>query len=81
LLRQIELVRPFSILAVGRAAQSLLGSEEPLANLRQVTHGLMVAGQKIPLIATHHPFHLLSHPADKAAAWQDLQLLKTVSGL
>ena len=81
LLRQIELVRPFSILAVGRAAQSLLGSEEPLVNLRQVTHGLMVAGQKIPLIATHHPFHLLSHPADKAAAWQDLQLLKTVSGL
>jgi uracil-DNA glycosylase family 4 len=81
LLRQIELVRPFSILAVGRAAQSLLESDEPLENLRQVTHGLMVAGQKIPLIATHHPFHLLSHPADKAAAWQDLQLLKTVSGL
>ncbi len=81
LLRQIELVRPFSILAVGRAAQSLLESEEPLANLRQVTHGLMVAGQKIPLIATYHPFHLLSHPGDKAAAWQDLQLLKTVSGL
>lgn len=81
LLRQIELVRPFSILAVGRAAQSLLGSEEPLANLRQVTHGLMVAGQKIPLIATYHPFHLLSHPGDKAAAWQDLQLLKTVAGL
>jgi uracil-DNA glycosylase len=41
----------------------------------------MVAGQKIPLIATYHPFHLLSHPGDKAAAWQDLQLLKTVSGL
>jgi DNA polymerase len=81
LLRQIELVRPFSILAVGRAAQSLLETDEPLANLRQVTHGLMVAGQKIPLIATYHPFHLLSHPGDKAAAWQDLQLIKTVSGL
>lgn len=81
LLRQIELVRPFSILAVGRAAQTLLETDEPFVNLRQVTHTLVVAGQKIPLIATHHPFHLLSHPADKAAAWQDLQLLKTVSGL
>lgn len=81
LLRQIELVRPFSILAVGRAAQSLLETDEPLENLRQVTHGLMVAGQNIPLIATYHPFNLLSHPGDKVAAWQDLQLLKTVSGL
>jgi DNA polymerase len=81
LLRQIELVRPYSILAVGRAAQSLLESQEPLEKLRQVTHGLMVAGQKIPLIATNHPARLLNHPSDKAAVWQDLQLLKTVSGL
>lgn len=81
LMRQIELVRPFSILAVGRAAQSLLETQEPLDQLRQVTHSLMVAGQKIPLIVTNHPTVLLHHPAEKAAAWQDLQLLKTVSGL
>lgn len=81
LLRQIELVRPYSILAVGRAAQSLLESQEPLEKLRQVTHGLLVAGQKIPLIVTNHPARLLNHPSEKAAAWQDLQLLKTVSGL
>ncbi|MCM0035942.1 MAG: uracil-DNA glycosylase [Burkholderiaceae bacterium] len=81
LLRQIELVRPFSILAVGRAAQALLETDESLDNLRQVTHSLLVAGQKIPLIVTSHPVTLLNHPAEKAAVWQDLLLVKTVSGL
>lgn len=81
LLRQIELVQPLSILAVGRAAQALLETDEPLEKLRQVTHSLMVAGQKIPLIVTSHPVTLLNHPAGKAAAWQDLMLVKTVSGL
>jgi DNA polymerase len=81
LLRQIELVRPFSILAVGRAAQALLETEESLDKLRQVTHSLLVAGQKIPLIVTSHPVTLLNHPTEKAAVWQDLLLVKTVSGL
>jgi DNA polymerase len=81
LLRQIELVQPFSILAVGRAAQALLETDESLDNLRQVTHSLLVAGQKIPLIVTSHPVTLLNHPAEKAAVWQDLLLVKTVSGL
>ena len=81
LMRQIELVRPFSILAVGRAAQALLETDEPLEKLRQVTHSLVVAGQKIPLIVTSHPVRLLNHPAEKAAVWQDILLVKTVSGL
>ncbi len=81
LLRQIELVRPFSILAVGRAAQALLETDASLDKLRQVTHSLLVAGQKIPLIVTSHPVTLLNHPAEKAAVWQDLLLVKTVSGL
>ncbi len=81
LLRQIELVRPFSILAVGRAAQSLLETDQPLDQLRQKTHTFEVAGQKIPLIVTSHPVNLLNHPSEKAAVWQDLQLVKTVSGL
>ncbi len=81
LMRQIELVRPFSILAVGRAAQALLETDEPLEKLRQVTHSLVVAGQKIPLIVTSHPVRLLNHPVEKAAVWQDLLLVKTVSGL
>lgn len=81
LMRQIALVRPFSILAVGRAAQSLLETDAPLDTLRQVTHSLMVGDEKIPLIATIHPTRLLNHPNEKAAAWQDLQLVRTVAGL
>lgn len=81
LLRQIEFVRPFSILAVGRAGQALLETDAPLEKLRQVTHSLVVAGQKIPLIVTSHPVTLLNHPTEKAAVWQDLLLVKTVSGL
>ena len=79
LVRQLELLRPFSILALGRVvAQSLLNTDEPLQSLRGRVHSFEVAGQKIPLVASYHSGHLLNHPADKAAAWQDLQLLRTL---
>jgi DNA polymerase len=79
LVRQLELLRPFSILALGRnVAQTLLNTDEPLQNLRGRVHTFEVAGQKIPLVASYHSAHLLNHPADKAAAWQDLQLLRTL---
>ena len=79
LVRQLELLRPFSILALGRnVAQTLLNTDEPLQNLRGRVHAFEVAGQKIPLVASYHSAHLLNHPADKAAAWQDLQLLRTL---
>ena len=79
LVRQLELLRPFSILALGRVvAQSLLNTDEPLQHLRGRVHHLEVAGQTIPLVASYHSGHLLNHPADKAAAWQDLQLLRTL---
>lgn len=79
LLRQFELVRPFSILALGRdVAQSLLNTDEPLHDLRGRVHDLEVAGQRIALVASYHTGHLLNHPADKAAAWQDLQLLRSL---
>jgi len=79
LVRQLELLRPFSILALGRVvAQSLLNTDEPLQNLRGRVHQLEVAGQTIPLVASYHSGHLLNHPADKAAAWQDLQLLRAL---
>ena len=79
LLRQFELVRPFSILALGRdVAQSLLNTDEPLQNLRGRVHHLEVGGQRIALVASYHTGHLLNHPADKAAAWQDLQQLRSL---
>jgi uracil-DNA glycosylase len=69
LLRQIELVRPKLILAMGRfAAQTLLGSDASIASLRGKLH--RYAG--VPLIVTYHPAYLLRTLQDKAKAWEDL---------
>jgi DNA polymerase len=79
--RQIELIGPSLILAVGRvAAQQLLHSEQPIGKLRGRVHHYGEAG--IPLVATYHPAYLLRSPAEKRKAWQDLQLaLRTVQGM
>ena len=58
------------------AAQTLCGEKEPLENLRDVV--LEVAGQEIPLVASFDLAHLLSKPKDKALAWQDLLLARSV---
>ncbi|PPD05699.1 MAG: uracil-DNA glycosylase [Methylobacter sp.] len=73
--RQIGLVQPKIILAVGRiAAQTLLNSDQPLARLRGKVHEL----DAIPLIVVYHPAYLLRSLIEKRKAWQDLQLaLKT----
>lgn len=73
LLAQIELVRPKLILALGRfAAQSLLASDEAIAQLRGRVH----AFQGVPLVVTYHPAYLLRKPTDKARAWEDLCLAR-----
>ncbi len=72
--RQIELVNPAMIVAVGRiAAQTLLGSEAPLGKLRSRVHDFGPARR--PLIVTYHPAYLLRSPAEKRRAWQDLQFV------
>lgn len=69
LLRQIALVQPKVILAMGRfAVQSLLKTSEPIGKLRGRTH--TVAG--VPVVVTYHPAYLLRNPVDKALAWDDL---------
>lgn len=69
--RQIELLRPRIILALGRfAAQTLLGSDAPISQLRGQVHDY--AG--VPTIVSYHPAYLLRNPADKARAWRDLCL-------
>jgi len=71
LIRQIELVRPRIILAMGRfAVQSLLRSTEPIGRLRGRVHRY----QGVPLIVTYHPAYLLRNLEDKARAWDDLCL-------
>jgi DNA polymerase len=72
--RQIELVDPALLVAVGRiAAQTLLGSEAPLGKLRGRVHEFGAARR--PLIVTYHPAYLLRSPAEKRRAWQDLQFV------
>jgi uracil-DNA glycosylase family 4 len=75
LMRQIELVKPKVIVAMGRfAVQSLLKSAEPIGRLRGKVHE--VAG--VPVVVTYHPAYLLRSPADKGLAWDDLCLAREV---
>ncbi len=71
LIRQVELVQPKIIIAMGRfAVQSLLRSTEPIGRLRGRVHRY----QGVPLIVTYHPAYLLRNLEDKARAWDDLCL-------
>lgn len=71
--RQIELLAPRIILAVGRvAAQRLLGSDAPVGRLRGRVHRYGPA--EIPLVVTWHPAYLLRRPQAKADTWRDLLL-------
>jgi DNA polymerase len=67
--RQIELVRPSVLIALGRpAAQALLAREIRIATAR----GQRFDYHGIPLVVTYHPAYLLRNPQDKAKAWEDL---------
>ena len=73
--RQIELVQPRLLLAVGRiAAQNLLGTDEPLGKLRGRVHRF--GERNVPLVVTYHPAYLLRSPADKRKAWEDLKFAR-----
>jgi uracil-DNA glycosylase len=74
--RQVALVQPRVILAMGRfAIQSLLGSTEPMGKLRGRLHDF----QGVPVVVTYPPSSLLRNPADKAKAWADLVLALSVT--
>lgn len=78
LARQIALVRPRVLLAMGRfAAQALLASDEPIGKLRGRVHRWPGDGTT-PLVVTYHPAYLLRTPADKARAWDDLCLAASI---
>jgi uracil-DNA glycosylase family 4 len=73
--RQIELVQPKIILAVGRvAAQQLLQSDAPVGRLRGKVHHL----GDMPLVVTYHPAYLLRSPSQKRKSWDDLCLAMQV---
>ncbi|MGE0349405.1 uracil-DNA glycosylase [Hydrogenophaga sp.] len=71
LARQVALVQPKVIVAMGRfAVQSLLKTTEPIGRLRGRVHRY----EGVPVIVTYHPAYLLRTPADKGKAWADLCL-------
>lgn len=77
--RQIELIRPRLIIALGKvAAVNLLGRDASIASLRGQVH----AWHGIPLLVTYHPAYLLRTLNDKAKAWEDLCFaVKTMADL
>ncbi len=73
--RQIALINPKIIVALGKtAATALLGvsREASLTSLRRKTHFFQNGTNKIPLIITYHPSYLLRTPSGKQKAWEDL---------
>lgn len=76
LMRQIALLKPERILVLGRfAAQTLLGTDATIGSLRGRVHQMKTdEGREIPVVVSYHPAYLLRSPAEKARAWQDLQL-------
>lgn len=77
--RQIELIRPKLIIALGKvAAVNLLGRDASIASLRGSVHDC----HGIPLVVTYHPAYLLRTLPDKAKAWEDLCFaVNTMQGL
>ena len=74
--RQIELVQPYLLIAMGRiAAQTLLQTQTPVGRLRGTVHPFE---QRLPLIVTYHPAYLLRSPAQKRKSWDDLKLARHI---
>jgi DNA polymerase len=73
--RQVELLRPRLIVAVGRiAAQNLLATDTPIGRLRGQVHRF--GERATPLIVTYHPAYLLRSPGEKRKAWVDLKFAR-----
>jgi DNA polymerase len=79
LLRQVELIQPKIILALGRiAAHNVLKTQESLARLRTQPHAFH--NTSIPVYVSYHPAYLLRSPGEKRKAWEDLKKVKMVLG-
>jgi DNA polymerase len=72
--RQIALIQPKLIIAVGKiAAQHLLTVDTPISKLRG--QRFEYGENKLPLLATYHPAYLLRRPTEKRQSWQDFQFI------
>lgn len=78
LIRQLELIAPEVVVALGKfAAQTLLRSKTPITQLR----GRWFDYRGIKLMPTFHPAYLLRNPAEKRVVWQDIQQVMQVLGI
>ena len=72
LMRQIEIIRPEVICALGKfAAQTLLETDQPISRMR----GRFFDWKGMKIMPTFHPAYLLRNPADKKLVWEDVQLI------
>lgn len=75
LLKQIEIMRPKLIVALGRVAgKTLLKVEQPLKDMRGKLHDYFGT----PLIVTYHPAALLRNPGLKPVAWEDFKWIRSI---
>jgi len=87
LLRQIEIINPEVIVALGApAAQTLLGTSDGIGRLRSNWHDFYVSGTRlvgdpIPVMPTYHPAYLLRSPDEKKKSWADLKMVMAKLGL
>lgn len=85
--RQIEIIRPQVIIALGApAAQTLLGTTEAIGRLRSRWHdfypsGSPMIGEAIPVMPTYHPAYLLRSPDEKKKSWADLKMVMARLGI
>jgi DNA polymerase len=83
LLRQIQVIKPKVIVALGAvAAKNLLGVNDSMANLRGRFYDFRI--QELPdtkLIVTYHPAYLLRDPRQKSEAWKDLKMVMEYLGM
>jgi DNA polymerase len=78
LVRQIEMIQPRVIVALGSvAAQALLGTRTPVTRLRGIWHEY----RGIKVMPTYHPAYLLRNPAEKKVVWSDIKLVMKELGL
>jgi len=73
--RQIEIVNPKIIIAVGKiSAQNLLATDSPVGRMRGKRHSF----GNVPLVVTYHPAYLLRSPSQKRKSWEDLCLARSI---
>lgn len=87
LLRQIDIIKPEVIIALGApAAQTLLNTRDGIGKLRGQWHdfhvsGTSMIGEPIPVMPTFHPAYLLRDPTQKGKAWADLKMVMARLGI